>query len=340
MSLKIQGDVITGNSVVANSILKTSLAAPIMVAFDVTYKCNFRCLHCFNHSGESLRNDELTNDEKVAIAKQIRDLNPYIVCLCGGETTCCDVLFDIIKILTPVVPTVNMVTNGFLITKEVAHKLKELKISNVQISLDGINSEQHDTFRGHYGAFDKALEAISYLNEVKIPVLTSFVPNKLNYKDAYQYFELCNSLKVRSARCMPFLPMGRGEDIGSHLILSKEEYYVFLQQLIKAKHDFPMINLDWGDPVDHLYRLPNNATYGVDSYSMDIKSNGDLGVSAYFPIYVGNVKKHTLKKYWDNGYNKIWGNPQIQQILSKVKNIDDFKKISTLDEYRIDLIGE
>lgn len=339
MSLQIKGDVISSSSVVAEKNLRIDLAAPVMVAFDITNKCNFRCLHCFNHSGENIFQDELTNDQKLAVAKQIVELNPYLVCLCGGETTCCEVLSNILRILKDTVPTINIVSNGYLMTEKLALELKNSGVSAVQISLDGINAEQHDTFRGHKGAFEHAVNAIRILHDCGINVLTSLVPNKLNYKDAYSYFKLCHSLHVRGARSMPYLPMGRGGDIGSKLILNDEEYYIFIQQLIQAKKDFPEMNVEWGDPIDHTYRMPENARNGCNSYSMDVRSNGDICVSAYFPIIVGNCKRHTLKEYWEHGYSNIWQDQNIVKMMNEISNITDFAKIKDFKEYRIDLMG-
>lgn len=42
------------------------LIGPHQMAFDITNKCNLRCLHCFNSSGENaIINDELTDYEVV-----------------------------------------------------------------------------------------------------------------------------------------------------------------------------------------------------------------------------------------------------------------------------------
>lgn len=334
--MEIKGNVVTISEVCVNTNLKTSLAAPIMVAFDITNRCNLKCVHCFNRSGEN-DNDVLSHEDRMNIVDQIIELNPYLVCLCGGETTCCSDLYQIIEKLSKKIPTINMVSNGYLIDKNTVKKLKEAKITNVQISLDGINSMQHDTFRGKLGSFEKAINAIKLLRYENIPVLTSFVPNKLNYLDTYNYFKLCNEIGVNSARCMPFLPMGRGGSIGDKLILNNKEYFIFKRLLNKAISDFPTLLIEWGDPIDHMYRQPENANYGMDSYCMEIKSNGDLGVSAYFPIYVGNCLKHTLKEYWDAGYNKIWKNKNIQERMKKIENIEDFRKFNDMEKYVIDL---
>lgn len=338
MDMKIKGDVISASAVSASTNIKTELSAPIMVAFDITNKCNFKCLHCFNHSGENVHSDELDNIDKLEVVRQIIELKPYVVCICGGETTCCDILFEILESLTKVVPTVNMVSNGYLIDENIALKLKALHIGSVQISIDGINAEQHDTFRGHYGAFEHAVSAVKNLRKAGVNVMVALVPNKLNYKDAYEYFKMCRDIGASQARCMPFLPMGRGGEVGSNLLLTKEEEYEFCQSMMRAKNDFKDLYIEWGDPIDHTYRLPDNAKLGIDAYSMDVRSNGDVGVSAYFPISVGNCKRHTLKEYWDAGYKKIWQNEEIIKTVRILENITDFNKLANLDKFDIDLV--
>lgn len=340
MEIKVQGDVVTSSYISGLSYLKTDMAAPIMVAFDVTNACNFRCVHCFNHSGEDIYHNELSDEDKLKVADQIIDLNPYLVCLCGGETTCCRVLIKIIEKLSGNIPTINIVSNGYLIDENFAFRLKNAGVSAVQISLDGITPEQHDTFRGRLGAFEHATNAMRILNKLGISVLSSLVPNKLNYLDTYKYFELCHNLGVRYARCMPYLPMGRGNSVGNSLILNAEQYYVFIQQLLEAKEKFTDMVIEWGDPIDHTYRLPANAKLGLDSYSMDIKSNGDIGVSAYFPIVVGNCLKHTLKDYWNAGYKYIWKDPIINRMMDEIETITDFKKFEHMKPYTIDIIDD
>ena len=340
--MRIKGNSITGAEVVVDGSIKTDLAGPIMIAFDITNLCNLKCVHCFNHSGE-MQIDVITHDDRMNIIKQIIEMNPYLVCICGGETTCCDDLMDIIRELSRAIPVVNMVSNGYLFDEKLVQQLKSNNISNVQISLDGINSMQHDTFRGRLGSFDRAVNAIKLLKSNNIPVLTSLVPNKLNYNDTYEYFKFCSNLGVSSARCMPYLPMGRGgvdKGVGEKLLLNNEESYIFQRQLMKAMIDFPMLGIEWGDPIDHMYRQPANADEGMNSYGMEIKSNGDIGVSAYFPITVGNCLKHTLKNYWDSGYNKIWSDKTIRNMMKEIKNIEDFKKLSLMEPYHIDLLEE
>lgn len=75
------------------------LSGPFSVAFTVTNKCNYRCRHCYNNSGQNIYR-ELTDDRLINIARQISELKPMNVCLCGGEPLIRGkVIYDIIHFL-------------------------------------------------------------------------------------------------------------------------------------------------------------------------------------------------------------------------------------------------
>lgn len=44
---------------------KDSVTGPLHLALDITNKCNYRCLHCYNASGENCVVDNELTDEEV-----------------------------------------------------------------------------------------------------------------------------------------------------------------------------------------------------------------------------------------------------------------------------------
>lgn len=309
-----------------NKLFYSCKNAPVIASIDVTTACNFRCLHCYNDSGEHA-SDELSDDEIIDVARQLAALSPQTVCLCGGEPLMRKNLFDIINTIRPHVGNLNMVSNGSLVTKDVVKELKAAGLSSLQISLDGINATQHDTFRGYSGAFEKATNAIKMAAEEGIHVATSFVPNKLNHNSIKEYIELCRRLGVNLARFMPLIPMGRGSRI-DQLILSPEEYINLQLNIVsEQEHGDGALLIEWGDPLDHYLRMPANAKLGMYTYSLDVKANGNLAVSTYIPIVVGNVRKHSLQEYWDAGYNSIWMNPKVLEFISNIETVYDINQL-------------
>lgn len=302
-------------------------SGPKFFTFDVTGACNFKCLHCYNDSGCKL-DDELTDEELLDIAHQIAEFKPESVCLCGGEPTLRGNLIEIIKILAPHVAAVNMVSNGSLLNEDKLLALKDAGLSTLQISLDGVNSMQHDTFRAIPGSFDKAVNTIKLAKKVGLNTLISFVPNKLNHTTFNEYLDFCYSLGVDSVRVMPLIPMGRGSRIDS-LLLDGEDYCTLQLKIANYKEKLKGGKqlLEWGDPLDHYLRLPNNTVKGYKSLTYEVKANGNLTVSTYLPLVVGNVRKHSLREYWENGYADIWSNEKVLDYIGRIKNIYDINQM-------------
>lgn len=307
-----------------NKLEYNKLKGPVSVAFTITRDCNFRCIHCFNESGE-LCNMSASLETLLNIAEQIVMLEPLNVCLCGGETLMdFNKALEVVRYLAPKVGNVNLVSNGFLVTEEKLKLLKEAGLNTIQISLDGDNEFTHDNMRGMSGAFKKAVNAIKIAKETGLNVAVSFVPQKLNYKYLGNACDLCFELGVSEFRAMPLIPMGRGGRI-SPLLLSSEEY-LKLQRIMEEKkyeYEFKM-NVQWGDPIDHLYRMPVNNKLKLNTYSMEVSFDGDITVTTYLPISVGNCLKNDLLEYWEAGYKNIWGNKEVLQYTNEIETIYDF----------------
>ena len=61
------------------------LSGPLHIAIDITNKCNAKCLHCFNRSGNELLRNEISDREMLEIFKEIAVIKPFSTCFCGGE---------------------------------------------------------------------------------------------------------------------------------------------------------------------------------------------------------------------------------------------------------------
>ena len=297
--------------------------SPFSMAIDVTSRCNFRCMHCFNESGMG-NETELSDADFLNVIEQIKEMAPISVCLCGGEPLLrFDLVIKTLSILKDSVGMVNMVSNGWYATRDKLKVLKDAGIHSYQVSLDGVNALQHDNFRGVSGAFDHAINAIKTAVDLGIQTTVAVTPNKLNYKSIDKIIELCYGLGVRFFRSMPLIPMGRGYK-NQNVILSSDEYIEYQINLKKARNKYQnLMTVEWGDPLDHLIRMPVNAKAELYTYHIDIKSNGDVVPSTYLPIVFGNVKTEGLKELWESGYNKIWSNPKLLALIKDISETTD-----------------
>lgn len=312
-----------------NKVSLQEMSGPFSVAFTVTNKCNYRCRHCYNNSGEDIY-DELSDDELMNVAEQICEVHPTSVCLCGGEPlTRGEILYKIIKKLSQNCGIVNLVTNGYLINESVLKRLKENGINTIQVSLDGNTPFLHENMRLIPGAYEKAVAAIKLAVEYGFKVAVSFCPNKINIYAVEDTCRLVKDLGANEFRLMPLILMGRGKQM-INLRPSADEY-MWLQQtiiMLQKKYQSTNFNVSWGDPLDHIYRMPENYKNDMNTYSVEIRSDGKLSLSTYLPIVLGDLKKHSLKEYWLAGYNNIWGEKKIQKCIKNLYSTNQFRNYS------------
>ncbi len=127
-----------------------------IVVWNSTRTCNLKCVHCYTDSENINYRGELTTDEAKAMIKDLGQFKVPAILFSGGEPLIRKDLFELAAYALEqgIKPTLS--TNGTLITRDIARKLKETGFTYIGISLDGIG-EVNDQFRGVKGAFDRAM---------------------------------------------------------------------------------------------------------------------------------------------------------------------------------------
>jgi len=156
--------------------LGSIMKGPLQVCIDITNRCNLRCLHCFNRSGENVGGrfeQELTETELLRLADDIRDMQPQSLCLCGGEPLLRKhPVITFLRQLRNDRTHPSMVTNGFLLDKETVQSLRQVGLESIQISIDGADAVTHDRMRGVIGCYDRALKAFQAAHESGLKALS------------------------------------------------------------------------------------------------------------------------------------------------------------------------
>lgn len=334
------------------------LRAPHQVSVDITNKCNLRCLHCFNSSGENdVTADELSDTEVLELMRELAGMNLYNVCFCGGETLLRkDLICDSVKILKPSGTHCTAVSNGILATPDTIKELECAGLDGIQFSLDGIEIS-HDRLRNRKGAFEAVNAAINFvLNETKMRLSIAFTPTAFNIKDflavyehLYEIFRNSNrfgSNDYIDFRLQPLMLLGRAKQ-NINIVptdLQYRELVSYINTINSTNMHRPLINIKWGDPIDHLMRFKKEENF-LDQIS--IHANGDIVVSAYLPLVVGNIRNHPLGEYWECGLSTVWSTDVVQYLVSKMQSIHDMlhitNKIADInmnDGLNIDLIDQ
>ncbi|HNY26858.1 MAG TPA: 12,18-didecarboxysiroheme deacetylase [Candidatus Sumerlaeota bacterium] len=183
-----------------------------VVVWNCTRRCNLRCVHCYSHSQDKHYEGEMTTDEGRRFIDDLAQFGAPVILFSGGEPLIRPDLTDLARHATQQGMRAVISTNGTLISREKAVELKEVGLSYVGVSLDGLR-ETHDLFRGVKGAFDGALAGIQNCQEAGIKVGLRFTINKRNTQDIGGIFDLLEEHDIPRVCFYHLVYAGRGSKL-------------------------------------------------------------------------------------------------------------------------------
>ncbi|OGX15741.1 MAG: hypothetical protein A2166_03180 [Omnitrophica WOR_2 bacterium RBG_13_41_10] len=164
---------------------------PINAMFEITYKCNLKCRHCYvvptaiNEHRESRieHRNELNAKEIFYILDQLTEAGCLNLGFTGGEPFLRKDIFDILRYAKNKGFNIIVLTNGTLITPEKADRLKELGLNKIDISFHTTNKETFDWFTKTPGTYRRALRAVKLLRDRGIEVYLKATAMTINKDD-------------------------------------------------------------------------------------------------------------------------------------------------------------
>ena len=125
---------------------------PICVSFEITHSCTGNCRHC--DKGGIKKEKNLLSPQQYA--EILRQLNPPVVQLSGGEPLLRKDIVEIVKTMKQGdgLPFIILVTNGSLLTEKKYVQLKEAGLDRVSVSLD-FPDQRHNKFRRIPGLYQQ-----------------------------------------------------------------------------------------------------------------------------------------------------------------------------------------
>ncbi len=189
---------------VASSLLRKKPQANLAYIL-VTDFCNFRCGYCFienNLKGpSSVMSKDLADKVINVLINEAKQVPEFRVTFYGGEPfSNSEIVFYTIEKLEQASKKFlfSCVTNGSLITEDIAKKLKQHNVA-VGLSLDGwANIDKNRVFTNGKETFYSALKALSILKEVGVNIGISCTITKQNYMHAEEIIEFIQKLGVRT----------------------------------------------------------------------------------------------------------------------------------------------
>lgn len=300
-----------------------------IVYLELTRACNLKCIHCLNNSGIKQK-DELTKEDLLKLIKNFSSHGVQEIRFTGGEPLLFNGIYDLIRFATEEGICTSLGTNGTLVTKEVAKKLKESGLKKFVVSIDG-NKKTHDKIRGRKN-YQKAMHGLKYLQKNGINVRVNSVIMKSNMEDVIKLAKKMSRKKI-TIFIRRFISSGRGKHLENNM-LNKKDYDYVRNKLQKELTKKTYVNghyLRNDEGVNSRIKLPFEIRgCKAGQRAITILPNGDVNLCGFlaaqdFPK-VGNIKEiDDFLNFW------ILINKN-DHLLNLRNNLDKYNKLLNVQE--------
>lgn len=182
----------------------------------LTAGCNLCCRHCWITpnfvNGQPSPGEYIPQEAMLGLIDEAIPLGLRHAKLTGGEPTLHPDFRGLTAALTQRGIGMDMETNGTLIDADLARYMKEkTRINFISISLDSIDPEKHDAFRGVKGAFKRAVSGINELVKVGYRPQVIMSPHHGNLHEVEALVQMAAGLGAGSVKFNPVTNVGRGK---------------------------------------------------------------------------------------------------------------------------------
>lgn len=170
---------------------------PIRAMFELTYKCNHRCIHCYNTDEQKKAfKKELTTRQVFKILDELKKIGCFYLGLTGGEIFIRPDIMKIIRYARQLGFEVILLTNGSLINEKIADELATLGLNKVDITAHAMDQKIFDKITRVKGSGKKVFRAIEMLHQRNVPLGLKSCGMEFNKKEIIKVSNFARSLKT------------------------------------------------------------------------------------------------------------------------------------------------
>lgn len=277
---------------------KKGLRAPVNVTWEISLKCNLRCVHCLSNSGNVIK-DELNTAECMKLIDDLTALKVFQVNIGGGEPFIRDDFIELLDYSHKKGLVTCVSTNGIALDNSIAERISSMDMLYLQVSLDGADEETNDSIRGK-GTYRKILNAMEALaaNGVKFSINT--VLTRINF-DQLETLRALAGQYGAELRVSRFRPSGRGKSSRADLGPTGEQLESFAEWL--DRHDLVRTGDSFFCLTSDHRRHKGLDMCGAAKMTCCVSPDGNVYPCAFLqepPFLSGNVREESFRDIWDN----------------------------------------
>ena len=303
-----------------------------VVVWNVTRRCNLKCVHCYAHAKNIAFDNELSTSEGKILIDDLVEFGVPVMLFSGGEPLVRKDLPELAAYAVKKGMRAVISTNGTLITPQIAQTLKDIGLSYVGISLDGME-EINDRFRGVKGAFRLALKGIENCKKAGIKVGLRFTINKSNAGQIPEIFKLLEEMDIPRVCFYHLVYSGRGSELVKEDLSHEESRKAvdLIMDLTKQLHDRnnpkEVLTVDNHADGPYLYlRLlkenPERARKVLELLEMNEGNSSGIGIGSISwdgEVYADQFWRHySFGNVRNRPFSKIWADTS-DPLMKKLK---------------------
>lgn len=204
---------------------------PLKAMFELTYRCNFRCIHCYNAPEKNKK--ELTANQVKDILTQLRETGCWHVGFTGGEPLIRKDIFEILEFAKVSGFRISLLTNGSLIDEKAADRIARLgtSLNRVDISVLGAVQKTFEKITQKEGSYNKVLRAVELLKQRGVDAQLKLTVMRPNQAEAARIKKLAEKLGTMFRYSATVNPKTNGDQSPLKYQLDPEEAYQIKQKL-------------------------------------------------------------------------------------------------------------
>ncbi len=220
-------------------------ARPYVISWNLTYRCNLACEHCYLDAGGRPQVDtenfadrsELGTEECFRVVDEIAAFAPECVTiLTGGEPLLRRDILEIVRRAAERGLWVVVGTNGVRITENVGRRLAEAGARGLSLSLDALDADRHDRFRRVRGAWQNTVEGAEILNRNRLPFIVQTTAGSHNLGELEAIADFAHDRLAAKVWNLYFLvPTGRGQFVSD---ITPAQYDQVLASLYRIQRKY------------------------------------------------------------------------------------------------------
>ncbi|MCK5916798.1 MAG: radical SAM protein [Cocleimonas sp.] len=292
-----------------------------LLAINLTQRCNLACQHCYLDATTLRDKDdsELSTEEVCHLLDDIAVMDHgSLIVLTGGEPLVRRDIEEIIAYGASKQMAMVLGTNGALLTKQRVKTLQQAGLMGAGISLDSLNPDFHDQFRGQKGSWQKTMNGIENCRQAGLSFQLHFSITDGNVDELEDMVEFSRAIEARVLNIFFLVCTGRGESFSN---ISPLRYERALLDIIKAQEANPDLIIR-PRCAPHYKRV----AYQISPDSQLNKISGREGDGCIAGIHYARIThdgKVTACPYIDNSVGSI-RDDSFRQIWSQA---EDFKQL-------------